>query len=297
MNLAFKMKISLHYQDSKGYALDRLLHAYATGCVKHLYRVSADYDMDMHQKEQLHDNAMPMMQSQHFSMGRSAGFSLGGTYSSHRPQPQQHNPSVSSGSVSFSSLIELSEASPAPPPVPAQSKSTSKDTVAKSKPLSFRADMMSKHVEMKKGDWTCPKCNFMNFARNMKCLNCEEDRPNSIDPPAIEMKEGDWTCSECGFMNYASNVKCLKCPEPRPKKNSGDWNCPKCDFLNFATKGKCFRCEESNPNSKQYPGDWSCPKCDFYNYARNTKCLKCNIKQPKEQPNNENEEHIWRRRN
>ncbi|CAK8575964.1 unnamed protein product [Lathyrus sativus] len=66
---------------------------------------SADYDMDMHQKEQLHDNAMPMMQSQHFSqMGRSAGFSLGGTYSSHRPQPQQHNPSVSSGSVSFSSV-------------------------------------------------------------------------------------------------------------------------------------------------------------------------------------------------
>ena len=38
-------------------------------------------------------------------------------------------------------------------------------------------------------------------------------------------------------------------------------------------------------------------RCDFYNYARNTKCLKCNIKQPKEQPNNENEEHIWRRRN
>ncbi|CAL5186665.1 unnamed protein product [Lathyrus oleraceus] len=237
----------------------------------------------------------------------------------------------------LSQLIELSEASPAPPPVPAQS--TSKDTVAKSKPLSFRADMLSKHVEMKRGDWTCPKCNFMNFARNMKCLNCEEDRPNNIDPPAIEMKEGDWTCSECsflnfsrnikclkcqaegpkranrlnmnevqmkkgdwtcpqcGFMNYASNVKCLKCPEPRPKKNSGDWNCPKCDFLNFATKGKCFRCEESNPNSKQYPGDWSCPKCDFYNYARNTKCLKCNIKQPKEQPNNEDEEHIWRRRN
>ncbi|KEH30085.1 CCR4-NOT transcription complex subunit 2 [Medicago truncatula] len=66
---------------------------------------NADYDMDMHQKEQLHDNASSMMQSQHFSqMGRSAGFSLGGTYSSHRTQPQQHNPSVSSGGVSFSSV-------------------------------------------------------------------------------------------------------------------------------------------------------------------------------------------------
>ncbi|OIW08599.1 hypothetical protein TanjilG_03275 [Lupinus angustifolius] len=51
---------------------------------------NADYAMDMHQKEQLHDNAVPMMQSQHFSMGRSADFSSGGTYSSHRAQQQQH---------------------------------------------------------------------------------------------------------------------------------------------------------------------------------------------------------------
>ena len=36
-------------------------------------------------------------------MGRSAGFSLGGSYSSHRPQ-QQHSPSVSNSGVSFSSM-------------------------------------------------------------------------------------------------------------------------------------------------------------------------------------------------
>ncbi|PQQ11319.1 putative NOT transcription complex subunit VIP2 isoform X1 [Prunus yedoensis var. nudiflora] len=39
---------------------------------------NAEYAMDMHQKEQLHDNTVSMMQSQHFSMGRSAGFNLGG---------------------------------------------------------------------------------------------------------------------------------------------------------------------------------------------------------------------------
>ncbi|XP_040994108.1 probable NOT transcription complex subunit VIP2 isoform X2 [Juglans microcarpa x Juglans regia] len=66
---------------------------------------NADYAMDMHQKEQLHENTMSMMQSQHFSMGRSAGFNLGGTYSSHRPQQQQqHAASVGSGGVSFSSI-------------------------------------------------------------------------------------------------------------------------------------------------------------------------------------------------
>jgi len=29
---------------------------------------NADYAMDLHQKEQLHDNTMSMMQSQHFSV-------------------------------------------------------------------------------------------------------------------------------------------------------------------------------------------------------------------------------------
>ncbi|CAN4119987.1 unnamed protein product [Withania somnifera] len=66
---------------------------------------NADYAMDPHQKEQLHDTALSMMQQQHFSMGRSAGFNLGGTYSSHRSQQQlQHAPSASSSAVSFSNI-------------------------------------------------------------------------------------------------------------------------------------------------------------------------------------------------
>ncbi|RDX95420.1 putative NOT transcription complex subunit VIP2, partial [Mucuna pruriens] len=66
---------------------------------------NTDFAMDMYQKEQLHDNTVSMMQSQHFSqMGRSAGFSLGGSYPSHRTQQQQqHASSVGSNGVSFSS--------------------------------------------------------------------------------------------------------------------------------------------------------------------------------------------------
>eukprot|EP01018_Ginkgo_biloba_P016455 Gb_41036 [translate_table: standard] len=58
---------------------------------------NVDFTMDLHQKEQHHENAMAMMQSQHFPMGRSAGFQLGGSYASHRqqqqPQQQQQAPS------------------------------------------------------------------------------------------------------------------------------------------------------------------------------------------------------------
>ncbi|CAL5349282.1 unnamed protein product [Camellia sinensis] len=66
---------------------------------------NADYAMDLYQKEQLHDNTVSMMQSQHFSMGRSAGFNLGGSYSLHCPQQQQqHARSVSSSGISFSAV-------------------------------------------------------------------------------------------------------------------------------------------------------------------------------------------------
>nr|GEW64904.1 probable NOT transcription complex subunit VIP2 isoform X1 [Tanacetum cinerariifolium] len=63
---------------------------------------NAEYAMDLQQKDQLHDNTVSMMQSPHFSIGRSSGFNLGGTFSSHRPQQQQHVPSISSSGV-FSS--------------------------------------------------------------------------------------------------------------------------------------------------------------------------------------------------
>ncbi|XP_023532181.1 probable NOT transcription complex subunit VIP2 isoform X3 [Cucurbita pepo subsp. pepo] len=61
---------------------------------------NVDYGMDIHQKDQ-HENSVPIMQSQQFSIGRSAGFNLGSTYS-HRPQQQQqHSPAVSNSTVSF----------------------------------------------------------------------------------------------------------------------------------------------------------------------------------------------------
>ncbi|KAG5022188.1 hypothetical protein JHK82_018056 [Glycine max] len=236
----------------------------------------------------------------------------------------------------LSQLIELSE-SPAPAPAPARSKPTAQDGVVEGQSLSVTTNQLFKDVEMKKGDWMCPKCNFMNFSRNTQCLNCKEDKPKDINPFTVQMKPGDWTCPECnylnfarnrlcleckiegpakeantieverkkgdwtcpqcGFMNYARNTKCLRCPETRPKKHPGDWNCPGCGFMNFASKMKCLHCQEPNPSSKKYSGDWSCPKCDFYNYARNMACLKCNAERPKEQPTVDYEDHEWRRSN
>ncbi|RVW16347.1 putative NOT transcription complex subunit VIP2 [Vitis vinifera] len=75
------------------------------GCIVELWITNSDYvtggntdfPVDSHRKEQLHDSAVSMMQSQHFPMGRSGGFNLGVPYSSHLQQQQQHASSVGSG--------------------------------------------------------------------------------------------------------------------------------------------------------------------------------------------------------
>lgn len=66
------------------------------------------------------------------------------------------------------------------------------------------------NIEMKRGDWICQKCTFMNFARNIKCLECEEPRPKK------QLTGGEWECPQCNFFNYGRNVVCLRCDCRRP---------------------------------------------------------------------------------
>jgi len=60
---------------------------------------SSDYAMELHHKEQLHEN-VPVMQTQQFPMARSVGFNLGSSYPPNRQQHQQGGNSVSMPSFS-----------------------------------------------------------------------------------------------------------------------------------------------------------------------------------------------------
>ncbi|XP_051150546.1 zinc finger protein VAR3, chloroplastic [Andrographis paniculata] len=66
------------------------------------------------------------------------------------------------------------------------------------------------NIVMKRGDWICPKCKFMNFARNMKCLECEGPRPKK------QLTGGEWECPQCNFFNYGRNTVCLRCDSRKP---------------------------------------------------------------------------------
>ncbi|KAK1565511.1 hypothetical protein Q3G72_028355 [Acer saccharum] len=171
----------------------------------------------------------------------------------------------------FSELIKLSE--------------TAVD-LSVPKPASESPPKKAKTI--KGGDWICPKCNFMNFWRNIICRQCKEDGPRSVGVVDAEMKKGDWICPECNFINFSRNIQCLKCRAEGPKKvdmdeeevKKGDWNCAQCGFFNFAKNKKCLRCCDSQPNRKLNRGDWECPSCDYLNFKRNKACLKCNCERP-----------------
>ncbi|KAF5734565.1 Zinc finger family protein putative isoform 1 [Tripterygium wilfordii] len=169
----------------------------------------------------------------------------------------------------ISELIELSEISPSPPsPKPAPAKASKQKETA----IDIDDDELPPNVEMKRGDWMCPKCNFMNFSRNVQCRECKEDGPKKVGGAAdIEMKKGDWICPECSFMNFSRNTRCLKCKTEGPKRLSTD-------------------------EVEMKKGDWNCPKCDFLNYRKNMVCLKCNCERPKD-TRTDHEEHLWKRPN
>ncbi|KAL9253427.1 Zinc finger protein VAR3, chloroplastic-like protein [Drosera capensis] len=65
-------------------------------------------------------------------------------------------------------------------------------------------------IEMKKGDWLCTKCNFMNFAKNLICLQCDAKRPKR------QLLQGEWECPKCNFLNYRRNMSCFHCEHKRP---------------------------------------------------------------------------------
>ncbi|XWS34444.1 hypothetical protein CRYUN_Cryun21dG0039100 [Craigia yunnanensis] len=110
--------------------------------------------------------------------------------------------------------------------------------------------------QMKQGDWLCPKCNFLNFARNIKCLRCDglfEERLRQLreDQDNLPLKKGDWICDRCNFLNFAKNTRCLQCKENPPKRhlNPGEWECESCNYINFRQNMVCLKCDHNRPKA------------------------------------------------
>ncbi|KAF7827572.1 zinc finger protein VAR3, chloroplastic [Senna tora] len=62
-------------------------------------------------------------------------------------------------------------------------------------------------VPMKQGDWICPKCNYINFRRNMVCLKCDHRRPKaaSVSDSSVQQQIDDKDHDKNGKSNFLRN--------------------------------------------------------------------------------------------
>ncbi|CAN6199053.1 unnamed protein product [Urochloa humidicola] len=70
---------------------------------------------------------------------------------------------------------------------------------------------------LSEGDWTCPKCDNVNFSFRTSCnmKKCGAPRPTTpgvnTSVPRKDNKgapEGSWTCPECNNLNYPFRTVC-----------------------------------------------------------------------------------------
>lgn len=68
--------------------------------------------------------------------------------------------------------------------------------------------------QAKPGDWICPFCKDLQFARNPYCRNCGggggRDREVELDNGQVA-RPGDWLCPFCGDLQFARNAFCRNC--------------------------------------------------------------------------------------
>lgn len=78
------------------------------------------------------------------------------------------------------------------------------------------------------GDWFCPVCRDLQFARNPLCKKCGTGKPGEVNSEALAL------------------VCTAKADVSRPIL-PGDWNCILCQTINFGTRHTCAKCNTKKP--------------------------------------------------
>lgn len=145
---------------------------------------------------------------------------------------------------------------------------------------------------MKPGDWTCPACNDLQFARNPVCRRCGSARPaaepgsaQAFQPPAPQFTgpamsapqfAGAFAAGACGICGKTGHPTescwhrpggaCELCGKPGHQADTC-WHRP--GALPLDSNGLQMR-----------PGDWNCPTCGDHVFAKNSVCRRCGTANP-----------------
>ena len=143
------------------------------------------------------------------------------------------------------------------------------------------------------GDWDCPTCQCVNFAKRPDCYSCRTPRPYEIEadivtaPDVNNITIDGWACGSCGFHNFEHRDQCYDCKAQREtvdsqyKSTEGDWDCPSCTSINFSKRPDCYSCktakppEDSDLMSPLSDPDWVCAECQTENDGLGTYCTEC----------------------
>jgi len=144
----------------------------------------------------------------------------------------------------------------------------------------------------KPGDWVCPACGDLQFARNASCRRCGGPKPadaglggcaapagmlamapmGAMGAMPGGMKPGDWSCPQCGDHQFARNETCRRCGGPKPVGAQAGL----ATAMGAGLAGPGF----GRPAQEMKPGDWHCPSCQDLQFARNAACRKCGTPKP-----------------
>uniref|UniRef100_A0A7N0TL24 RanBP2-type domain-containing protein n=2 Tax=Kalanchoe fedtschenkoi TaxID=63787 RepID=A0A7N0TL24_KALFE len=108
-----------------------------------------------------------------------------------------------------------------------------------------------RNFPIKQGDWICPKCHFLNFAKNTRCLQCKEM------PLKRALNPGEWECDSCNFINFRKNMVCLKCDYRRLKTSKAAVNSMRLLRGNGAYSADYETCQDLKETHYHYSDRWS----------------------------------------
>lgn len=146
---------------------------------------------------------------------------------------------------------------------------------------------------MRPGDWSCPACGDLQFARNAVCRRCATPRPAggaggaclgcgyqapmATNPSVLAMggQPGDWLCSNCGDLQFARNKLCRKCGSPPSAGGAGMGGGAMMGMGQMMGGGAA-----AGMSGDMRPGDWVCPQCSDLQFSRNVVCRKCGCGKP-----------------
>eukprot|EP00930_Biecheleria_cincta_P022185 TRINITY_DN1623_c0_g1_i1.p1 TRINITY_DN1623_c0_g1~~TRINITY_DN1623_c0_g1_i1.p1 ORF type:complete len:865 (-),score=163.25 TRINITY_DN1623_c0_g1_i1:176-2740(-) len=122
--------------------------------------------------------------------------------------------------------------------------------------------------QMKPGDWKCPKCGDLNFARNQACRKCFHS--HASDSARVEdflAQNGVEKHAATSFRDMPTELQ----NQIMDVGNLQDARDPTAVLISRMAKA---RRGDLNVIVMK-PGDWRCPACGDHNFARNEVCRNC----------------------